>query len=96
MAGEARVEVFPWLGRALGKGRKVVLCEKIRKGENLKSFLDRIAQKHEGFEAIYDIRRGKIHDGVVIFVNNQSTPKDLGLKLKNGDTIAITPYYSGG
>jgi sulfur carrier protein ThiS len=45
---------------------------------------------------IYDIARGTIYDTVVIFVNNQPVPSDLKVKIKGGDIIVVTPFYSGG
>lgn len=97
MTNEVKIEIFPWLSRALGKKSRVTLTEKVRKGENLKSLLERIALKHDGFGSmIYDTKRGNLYDTVVIFVNNQSIAKDLKLKIKNGDRIIITPFYSGG
>jgi len=97
MTNEVKIEILPWLSRALGKKSKVTLTERVRKGESLKSLLERIALKHDGFGAmIYDIERGSPYDTVVIFVNNQSISGDLKLKIKNGDRIIITPFYSGG
>ena len=97
MTNEIEVEIFPWLSRALGKESRVILTEKVRKRENLKSLLERIALKHDGFGAmIYDVKRGTVYDMVVIFVNNQPIAKDLKLKIKSGDRITLTPFYSGG
>ena len=98
MTNEIAVEIFPWLSRALQKESKVILTEKINpKGENLKSLLERIALKHDGFGAmIYGVKHGTVHDAVVIYVNNQPIPKNLKLKIKSGDRIAVTPLYSGG
>lgn len=98
MTEKIEVEILPWLSRALGKESKLILTEKVNpKGEKLKSLLERIALKHEGFGAvIYDVKRGALQDTVVIFVNNQSTSKDLKLIIKNGDRITLTPFYSGG
>lgn len=97
MTNEIKVEISPWLSKALGKKSKVTLTEKIRKGESLKSLLERIALKHDGFGAmIYDIKRGTVYDTVVIFVNNRPIANDLKLKIKSGDRITVTPFYSGG
>lgn len=97
MIDEVEIEILPWLSRALGEKSKVTLTEKVRKGENLKSLLEGIALKHDGFGAtIYDIERGSLYDTVVIFVNNQATSGDLKLEINNGDRVVITPFYSGG
>ena len=68
MTNEVVVEIFPWLSRALQKESKVLLTEKVNpKGEQLKSVLERIAVKHEGFGAmIYDVTQGTVFDNVVL------------------------------
>ena len=97
MALEITIEIAPWLSQALGKKSKILMTEQIRKGESLKSLLERMAVKHDGFGAmIYDIPRGTIDDAVVIFVNNRPVTSDLNVKIKGGDTIIVTPFYSGG
>jgi len=97
MGNEITVEIFPWLSWALGEKNRVILTERVEKGENLKSLLERIAVKHDGFGAmIYDLNLGTVYDKVVIFVNNRSVSKDLKLKINNGDRITVTPFYSGG
>ncbi len=97
MTNEVKVEIAPWLSQALGKKSKVTMTEQIRKDESLKSLLERIAVKYDGFGAIiYDIPGGTIYDTVVIFVNNRPVTSDLKVKIKGGDTIVVTPFYSGG
>jgi molybdopterin converting factor small subunit len=97
MTPEVTIEIAPWISQALGKKSKVTMTEQIRKDESLKSLLERIAEKHDGFGAmIYCIPRGTIDDAVVIFVNNRPVLPDLNVKIKGGDTIVVTPFYSGG
>ena len=97
MTNEVTIEIVPWLSQALGKKSKIIMTEQIRKDESLKSLLEKIAIKHDGFGAmIYDISRGTLYDAVVIFVNNRPVTSDLKEKIKGGDTIVVTPFYSGG
>ena len=97
MTNEVKIEISPWFSQSFGKKSKVTMTEQIRKDESLKSLLERIAVKHDGFGAmIYDISRGTIYDAVVIFVNNKPVTSDLKIKIKIGDTIVVTPFYSGG
>ena len=97
MTNEVKIEIAPWRSQTLGKKNKITMTEKIRKDESLKSLLERIATQHDGFGSmIYDIARGIIYDTVVIFVNNQPVPSDLKVKIKDGDIIVVTPFYSGG
>jgi len=97
MTNEVKVEISPWLSHALGKKSKITLREKIRNGDSLRSVLERLAVRHEGFGAtIYDIQRGTVYDPVVIFVNNRPISRDLKVTIQGGDTIAVTPFYSGG
>ena len=97
MTPEVTIEIAPWLSQALGKKSKISMTEQIGKGESLKSLLERMAIKHDGFGAmIYCIPRGTIDDAVVIFVNNRPVPPDLNVNIKGGDTIVVTPFYSGG
>ena len=97
MADEVKLEILPWLSRALGKSNKVTFTEKIRKDDDLKSLLERVAEKYASLGAmIYNPKHGTLDDAVVVFVNNRPIPKDLKLKIKGGDTIVITPFYSGG
>jgi molybdopterin converting factor small subunit len=97
MREEVTIEITPWLSKAVGKTSKVTLTEPIRKGEQLKAVLERIAGKHEAFGAmIYDVHRGTLYDAVVIFVNNRPIAKDLQYSMQGGDTIVLTPFYSGG
>lgn len=97
MTTEVTIEIVPWLSQALGKKSKVTVTEQIRKDERLKSLLERMAVKHDGFGAmIYDIPRGTTYNTVVIFVNNRPVTSDLSVKIKGGDTIVVTPFYSGG
>jgi len=92
------IEILPWLSRALGKESRIVFNEPVNpKGETLQSLLRRIALKYDGVEGvIYDLKHGVVHEGVVIFVNNQRIPQDLKLIVKGGDRITVTPFYSGG
>jgi molybdopterin converting factor small subunit len=97
MIPEVTVELYPWLSKALGAKSKVVLTLGIRKQETLRTLLERLALKHVGVGAmIYDINHELLHDGVVIFVNDRPIAKDLQLPLKQGDRVAVTPFYSGG
>ena len=97
MTNEVTIEIAPWLSQAFGKKSKVTVTQQIRTEESLKSLLERIAVKHDGFGAmIYDIPRGTTYNNVVIFVNNRPVPSDLSVKIKGGDTIVVTPFYSGG
>lgn len=69
----------------------------LRKDETLKAVFKRIAKKHDGFGAmIFDPLRGCLYDNVIVFVNNRSTPKNLKIKIKPGDIVAVSPYYLGG
>lgn len=45
---------------------------------------------------IYNANDEAFYESVVVFVNDRPIPKDLKLKIKNGDTIVLIPYYSGG
>ena len=97
MTNEVTIEIAPWLSQSFGKKSKATITEQIRKDESLKSLLERIAVKHDGFGSmIYGIARGTIYDTVVIFVNNRPVTSDLKVKIKGGDTIIVTPFYSGG
>lgn len=97
MTNEVTIEIAPWLSQAFGKKSKVTMTKQIRKDESLKSLLQRIAAKHDGFGAmIYNIPRGTTYNTVVIFVNNRPVTSDLSVKIKSGDTIVVTPFYSGG
>ena len=97
MKNEIEIQISPWISKAFGEKSKVTLTEQIRKGEDLKSLLERMASKNESFGAmIYDVKRGIIYDTVVILVNNRPIEKDLKTKIKSGDTIFVTPLYSGG
>lgn len=97
MVGEVKIDIYPWLSRALGRESRITLTEKIGEGETLKSLLKRMASRYDGFGAmIYDTKRGATHDTVVVFVNNRSIADDLTLKIEEGDRIIITPFYSGG
>jgi molybdopterin converting factor small subunit len=97
MCLEVTVEIYPWLSQAIGVRHKVTLTEQISRQETLRSLLARLALKHDGVNAmIYDGIREHLHEGIVIFVNNQVIPHDLMLPLKQGDHIAVTPFYIGG
>lgn len=97
MTNEVKIEITPWLSQAFGKKSKITMTEQIRKDESLKSLLERIAVKHYGFGAmIYDMPSGTLYDAVVIFVNNRLVTSDLKVTIKGGDTIVVTPLYSGG
>lgn len=45
---------------------------------------------------IYDANGETFYEAVVVFINDRPIAKDLELKIKDGDTIVVTPYYSGG
>ena len=97
MRSEVTVEIYPWLSKALGARHKITLTEQISRQETLRSLLTRLALKYDGIGAmIYDGIHEHLHEGIVIFVNNQVIPHDLTLPLKQGDHIAVTPFYTGG
>jgi molybdopterin converting factor small subunit len=97
MTPEVAVEILPWLSKALGERHKVILTERISQAETLRSLLTRLVVKHEGVGAmIYDRTQGILHEGVVIFVNEQPIAHDLSLSLKHGDRVTVTPFYVGG
>jgi len=82
---------------AFGKNSKVTFTECIKEAEDLKVFLRRMSERYPSFGAmIYNANDEMFYESVVVFVNDRPVPKDLKLKIKNGDTIAFTPYYSGG
>jgi molybdopterin converting factor small subunit len=98
---QVQVRILPWFSEILAPGQHttLVLEEELPSGSSVRSLVARLAARHARFgEAIYDPQRDALRETVVVTHNGRlvSPAAALDLTLRNADSVALIPAYSGG
>jgi molybdopterin converting factor small subunit len=98
-----KVEIYSWFSGALvpGLNSTLLLEEELPANGTLRTCFNRLVERYPKFsEVVYDPEEDDLHVQVVITHNGLlltgSGSERLDLVLKNGDSIALIPFYAGG
>ena len=87
------VKIPPLLGKLVG-GASTIRSQ----GETLRHLLENLDKQFPGFKWHIVSKQGKLHDYIIIFLNEEDIHylNQLETPLKNGDVINILVVLSGG
>ena len=98
-----KIEIFSWFSGALvpGLNSTLQLEEVLPENGSVRTCFLRLEERYPRFaEVVYDPDEDDLHVQVVITHNGLlltgSSSERLDLVLKNGDSIALIPFYAGG
>ena len=98
---QVQVKVLPWFSEIIVPGQRtqVEVETELPPGSVLRSLLAGLAARYARFDqAIYEPQSDALRETVIVTHNERlvSPAAALDLELKNGDTVALLPAYSGG
>lgn len=96
-----RLEITPSLAGIMNTSGSAwfILEEKLEEGASVGDLFTRLALKYPEFrKAVFEPDTGEVSDEVLVVLNDVllQSPGVSATKLRNGDTIILTPVYSGG